>query len=441
MERTRLARRSLWVLAFVVAGGAAARAGNPPGSETEAYVAAAAHAPRFAEKTLWPHYTGKEEYAQQQWPKARVLVWSGGSGRFTDASKWLEAGRPAKRAPDRRTDVVFPPGKGRYSVNAGNAACRHITVGRSAAVHGGKKQLAVHGNCWVKLGGDLQEPNVTGDKSTFFRMDVPPDSVRPPHYDKPPGFPHTIHDKMSVAKFHGASVEFLGTLGTRDEIYIAIGRMIIGPDSQFRTNVATGNGTMEVFDGATLELQSGAQVVNHRRTALCNFAFHTGATLQAGSPKRPLTRDAYLRPDPFVFKREPRIFFEKGSAVRVFSVDPAKARLVIESNVPGVKLPGGRGLELSLAGKAELNGVVFDQFLASGIRLANPSARKGWQNVFFGPNNAGGERELFASAKIDKLGARWNTRGIKYRQLVRPRLAEMKQFGEEDAAPGPGGDE
>ncbi len=431
----------LWLgvaaMGMAVAAPAAERAPSPAaGAEAQAPTA---HEPRFSDKALWPHYTGKEEYAKQAWPKARVLVWTGASGRFEDAGKWTENGRPAKRAPDRDTDVVFPEADKPYTVNANGSECRHLTIERNAQVIGRNREIGILGSCWVKEGGTIFGPRISGDRSTFFRMDVRAGSFGRAHYDnKARGpFPHVIHDKMSLAKYRGASVEFIGTMGVQDEIYIAVGRMIIGPDSEFRTNVKTGNGTMELFEGATLELQSGAAVVDHRGTALCNVAFHTGATLQAGSPDRPITRDVFLRPDPMIQKREPRAFFAAGSRIRVFSADPKKARLVFESNVPGVKLPEGLGLELSLGGEMQLNGVVFDQIAAGGIRLSDPAARKQWAHVVFGPNNAAQGEALFSKVRLEELGQRWNTRGIKYRQLVAPHLKEMKKLeGEAPQAPG-----
>jgi hypothetical protein len=396
--------------------------------DSPAYDLATAHAPRFADRALWPHFTGKEAYAKQKWPAGRLLVWSGGNGKLKDASKWLEGGKPASRGPDRNTDLVFPPAAKPYKVKGVGVECRHITIGRGAGVAGGYRSLNPWGNCWVKEGGQITRVDIVGDKCTFFRMDFRRERVPPPSYAKRQAFPFGIHDKMLVAKYREASVELLGTMGVGDEIFVVAGRMVIGPDSEFRFNGQTGNGTIEVHDGATLELQSGAVLANHYKSGgPYDVSIHVGATLRAGSPQRPITRDAFIRADPLPAGKERGVFCAKGGAVRVHSADPKRARLVFESIAPGRRLKG-MGIEVHLAGEARLNGVVFDQVRRGGIKLADLSSRRQWRNVFFGPHNAAAEEALFSVAKKTSL----DPRTVKLRLYVNRGLKAMKKFEEEE---------
>jgi len=387
-----------------------------------------AHAPDFGSRTLWPHVTGDEAYVKQTWPKARVLVWTGGNGRFADAANWLEDGKPAQAAPDRNTDVVFPPAKAAYKVDAYKQHCRHITIGRNASVEGrngnSTRYLNVWGNIWIHAGGRGFFIAPVGGGNTFFRRDgeLQKDNRGKRIYDF--GF----GDKATITKYGGASVEILGVLGTNDEIYIASGKTILGPTCRFIYSAMTGNGTFEVYDGATLELQSGAVLAIDRASVEYNVSIYTGGTLQAGSPKRPLTRDAFLRMAP---GRRGGLFLEPGARLRVHSAEPAEARLVFESTQPGKRL-SAKGVKMVFGGDAHIDGAVFDQCEAGGVEVTDLAVVKGWKHVTLGPNNLAKGQGIFA-----KISGKLYDRGPKkHRIYVKPCLAAMKQFQAEDAESG-----
>ena len=64
----------------------------------------------------------------------------------------------------------------------------------------------------------------------------------------------------------------------------------------------------------------------------------------------------------------------------------------------GEKWGHPRGLVLDFEGKAELNGVVFDNVLPGGI-MATPAQRAAWKNVFYGKHNLAEPDELYYQPK------------------------------------------
>jgi hypothetical protein len=357
-------------------------------------------------------------YETETWPEARELVWAnpGKGGSFRDARNWLEDGKPASARPDRETDLVLPASEKTYVVKASRGCyCRHITIEKNAAVvaaHGGGP-FTVWGNCWVKEGGRVHFVDVVGPKHTYFRLDggewggyrFTPRGLPDPW--KQTASSH-IHHKMQVTKFGGGSVEFIGNVGIGDEFYLSRGKMIVS--GEFRYNGAgSGKGTFEIFDGATLELQSGGALAPHKARSsmnIFNMSIYRGGTLQAGSPERPLTADAYLR---LGFEGKANsgrngLYCGKGSKIRVFSADPEKARLVVTAAVhagnPSAE-GDSRGIEVHLGGDVELDGVLFDYVRAGGIRMTDLSARESWENVFYGPHNAARPEGLFAPLVVN----------------------------------------
>jgi len=212
---------------------------------------------------------------------------------------------------------------------------------------------------------------------------------------------------MQITKFDGGSVEFLGNCAIGDEFYLSRGRMIIS--GEFRYNAAAGKGTFEVFDGAVLELQSGGAVAPHKAFSsmnIYNMSVYKGGTIQAGSPERPLTKDAYIRLGHEGAANSGRngLYCAEGSKIRVYSADPNKARLVFT----GVEHAGnpaasgdGKGIEVHLAGDVQLDGAVFDCVRQGGVRLADTGTPQSWKHVFFGPRNAGGAMQLYAQLAVD----------------------------------------
>ncbi len=393
------------------------------------YARASAHEPNYADRAVWP-LTGKEAFAKETWPKARLLVWArpGTSGALDDAANWLEAGRPAAKPPDRETDVVLPAaGKG-YRATKRNGEVRHATVGRNAMIMGGHRgELEVWGNLWVKDGGRAYFVAIRGPGHTFFRMDraafpTASNGLKYGHTGKGAGDwanRSQISHKFQFCKYGDGSSEFIGNFGVSDEIMIQHGRLVLS--GHLRWSGVTGKGALEIYDGGVLELQSGSTAgpfLHTNAKGVYNIDIYRNGTLQAGSPKRPLTADCRLMLGYAEADRAGRsgLYAAAGSHLRTFSADPARHRLVVTSLVsdpdyysgqgrrlgdPGRKASGTAGVSMDLAGSVRFDGVLFDYVGRGGIRLADPSVRNEWTHVAFGPSNAAGPDDLFGKVTVD----------------------------------------
>jgi hypothetical protein len=161
----------------------------------------------------------------------------------------------------------------------------------------------------------------------------------------------------------------------------------------------------------------------------------------AGLPERPLTRDCVLglswkgrarfetqnffrgeSPDDVTFMVVPagvrreysdakgwqQFKFGEGS-LRVYSTNPAKARLVLDwcglpvgsqtacmgkANFEKLKQVKDTFLDIYLLGDVDLNGVVFNHIAKQGITVKDPEEVRKWRNVAWGPDNAGKPEEL-----------------------------------------------
>ena len=88
------------------------------------------------------------------------------------------------------------------------------------------------------------------------------------------------------------------------------------------------------------------------------------------------------------------------------TVDPTKARLVFKmhdsdkAKAAGKKYGNPKGSVLAFFGKAELNGVVFDNVLEGGI-MVTPKQRATWKNVFYGKGNLGEPEKLYWDIKTE----------------------------------------
>jgi hypothetical protein len=94
----------------------------------------------------------------------------------------------------------------------------------------------------------------------------------------------------------------------------------------------------------------------------------------------------------------------EGGDIQVHSSDPKNARLVIhwhglmdEEDDRQILSKNGtpHRIEMVILEDVQLNGVLFDHFLAGGIELKNPEIVSGWKNVFFGKHNEGPPQALF----------------------------------------------
>ncbi len=433
--------------------------GGRPGA-AQPYEKLTADAPGYENTDVWPHAKGAP-YAAQKWEKAPRLVWAepGRDGNWQDAKSWLDTatGKPAGRAPDRHTDAVLPASAKPYTVKTSSKCnVRHVTIERGALAvgfHNSYNNLNIWGNCWVKRGGRIHFIDVVGPEHTFLRVDnpFPGEGSSGKYHFTPNGYHNApdycashIHHKMSICKYGDASVEIVGTVGIGDEMYVTKGRMIIGPGAQFRYKGSRAKGTFEIFDGGTLEVQSGGLLspFDNSPTEALNLSVYRGGTLQGGSPRRPLTSDAFI----FLGMGGGEgvgLYAATGSTIRVYTADPKKARLVFSSpnaragfcdgqgrkvGNPDKSAGNGYGTILRLAGDVQFDGVMLDYVRPGGLRPADPAMMKGWQNVFYGPHNAGAVGELLGPMRM-KTDIYYHKRKYdRYRQRVGKDLSEMKKF-------------
>jgi len=369
-------------------------------------------------------------YRTERWPAARRLVWAspGKGGSFKDARNWREGSRRTGKGPDRNTDVILPRAAKRYMVNgAGFDNVRHVIIDKNAFLIGNhRREIRVWGNIHVKDGGYVYYVCIRGPKHTFFRID----NGEFPNAKNRTKYRHTtrsrsglnrtqISHKLQVCKYGDASVEFIGRFGVSDEIMVQHGRMIINGD--LRWSGVTNKGALEIYDGATLELQSGATIgplIGTNRKRVFNIDVYRNGVIQAGSPERPLTTDAFIMLG-FAANDRPGLtglYSAKGSQVRVYSAKPSQARLVFTSITsrddyhdghgrrignPSKKAHGNEGITMQLAGDVALNGVMFDYVCKNGVRLADPAERRTWSNVTFGTHNAAGAAGLFGPLTVN----------------------------------------
>jgi len=369
-------------------------------------------------------------YKGETWPAGRRLVWAkpGEGGSFKDPRNWREGSRTALKGPDRDTDVVLPSAAKRYQVKgAGFDNVRHVTIENNAFLIGNhRREIRVWGNIHVKDGGWIYYVCIRGPKHTFFRID----NGEFPNAKNRTQYRHTtrsrsrlnrtqISHKFQVCKYGDASVEFIGRFGVSDEIMVQHGRMIL--NGELRWSGVTNKGALEIYDGAVLELQSGATIgpfIGTNRKKVFNIDVYRNGVIQAGSPERPLTADAFVMLG-FAPNDSPGLtglYAAKGSQVRVYSADPSRARLVFTSITsrtdyndghgrsvgdPAKKAKGNEGITMQLAGDVTLDGVLFDYVCKGGIKLADLATRRAWSHVAFGPHNATGPDGLFGPLTVN----------------------------------------
>lgn len=366
----------------------------------------------------------------EKWEKGRQLVWAnpGKSGKFGDAKNWKENGRTADKAPDRETDILLPESSKEYQVKGSRSnQVRHVVIEKNAELMGGhRNELEIWGNVDVKAGGWIHFISIRGDKDTYFDIEdskFPGDGRVYRHCSKK--LPKSkccnsqISHKFQICKIGTKSVEFLSNVGVSDEVMLQHGKCIISGD--FRFSGATNKGAFEVYDGGILEIQSGGRIGSFtadNKKKVYNINVYRNGVVQAGSPDRPLTSDAYLCLG-FANNKQPGVsglYMALGSFMRVYSADPRKARLVITSTSSvegftdgsgrsmynaGKKASGDNGIALQLAGDVQLNGVLFDYVMKDGIALYEPEIAKTWTNVSYGKNNAGSASSLISKMKAD----------------------------------------
>ncbi|MBL7133084.1 MAG: hypothetical protein ISS78_03215 [Phycisphaerae bacterium] len=282
--------------------------------------------PQDDNKKAWPMLVGDEYFSKQEWPKARLLIWPHADKSFgrgdprpdpTDPASWIDAatGKPANTALDMNTDLILPDAEKPYKISfkgQKNRACRHLTVGKNAVFEpGGGGSIAVFGNVWIRPGGRFYVYRtliLAGDGNTFFRNEWPADgklkklhdtgaitSFDPanPRKPNPWGWRATkvstvchffVHDKPK-----GTS-EFIGFSGTRDEVAIKAGTLIVGRDSRF---LCGGAASLSIRKDGTIALMDGAMTGKSCNQFGVCLGMQGGA-ITAGTPDRPIKRDARL---------------------------------------------------------------------------------------------------------------------------------------------------
>jgi hypothetical protein len=230
---------------------------------------------------------------------------------------------------------------------------------------------------------------------------------------------------MTVTKRKGGSLEFLGEVRLGDELKFNEGTTIIGPGARVLPGPPS---TQIVGPEAVLELQSGAHFGKHSPTNSQDILVH--GELRAGSPTRPITRDATLglnAKEPVETKIDLDLALKEGhltsgminrvgkssiagpdfpgyslavsapGKMRIHSADPAKARLVLKWNgVRRQENPEGahRVVLFFFSEDLLLDGVHCDDFRKGGLHVLDESVPARWKHVTYGDRNEGRSEEL-----------------------------------------------
>ncbi len=400
----------------------------------------------------------------EEWPEGRQLVWAnpGESGEINNAENWEENGKTAKTPPDRNTDILLPKSSNDYTVKGGRKdQVRHVVIEKGAELKGGhRNELEIWGNVDVKDGGNIHFISIRGDRDTYFNIEESrfPDKGGvyrhcSKNLPKSQACNSQISHKFQICKIGTKSVEFLTNVGVSDEVMLQHGKCIISGD--FRFSGATNKGAFEVYDGGILEIQSGGRLapfVNENRKGVYNVNIYRNGVLQAGSPERPLTEDAYLCLG-FAENDKPGrsgLYAALGSFIRVYSTDPKKARLVVTSITSVKEFTDGqggsvgsssesakenKGVMLQLAGDVHLDGAHFDYLAKGGIGLFNPKTAKEWKNVTFGKKCDGDDFDDLVSKMQADPNSYYHGRGDQKSEygLTVSAVQSMSQFlGEYD---------
>jgi hypothetical protein len=398
------------------AEGKAPATGAPPSSLAapfEGADGAFAHDPKFADRKIWPDWVEKTDFAKQQWPKARVLVWNKTdtlrNPDMDSPDNWLEDGKPAKTGPDKDTDAIFPSGAKPYRLN-GEGGChfRHVTVETGANV--GVRSFVIHGNLWIKKGASFAHFGLGGSENTFMRSDN--------------AAPNFAANKIAYNKPADRSTEWLGCWLVNDELDLLSGQFIVGPGSAF----LPGDRSMQrIYPKAKLILMSGS-LFEKRAMQYAQTDVQVTGELLAGTPDRPLTADCTLGLSAKLKENARNVkttdyglmLYKEGKIV-VTSADPAKARLVFKRNTRPAssykmtpeeekRLP--TGVDMVLLGETKFDGVVFSDILKGGIIMPDPSAAKQWKNVTVGSGSAGKTLEDLLSAYKGSMNVKMDDGGI-----------------------------
>jgi len=389
---------------------------------------------------LWADVPGKGQigkYGKQNWPKVPLMVWRrpGESGSRFIGANWLdETGRPCFEPPtsvDSKAldlpvaDILLPAADVYYQVVGDRPQwrCRHMTVENNAHFF---LTFNIGGNLWMKDGSRMQAPwfgkycNDTPGLHRFLRFD----GMRIDRPRKGAEAPARGHFNISqwgrYQAAAGATIELIGTNMVTDQFSVGgTGTVIISENS----HLAPGNRTaFAIMPEATVVLLQDARIGCETIATLGGKAsVWVGGTLMIGTPQRPITRDMvfavtgidekFISRQPAENIRCPGVSFLVGAKGRlvVHTVDPTKARLVFKMHDSERAKARGKGrgdfgnpkgIVLDFIGKAELNGVVFDNVLPGGI-MVPPATRKTWKNIFYGKHNLAEPAKLYWDLKAE----------------------------------------
>ena len=373
----------------------------------------------------------KPAYSTEKWgPPRRLIVWKepGKSGSITDPANWLVLGEalPANAFWDAETDMLLPSSDAEYRVVGGNgghnAGDRITTVLRHSAVENGARFSSsdgdFFGNDWIHRRGSNGmrfAHNWKGGKHTFARTDYPTlykPGVIPSDIPEKQRIYDTVGQYLNVIKEASGSVEFLGVIASNDKFYIQKGVAIAGPGSQC---MSADRNSDHIYKGATLHILDGA-IWGKRTGFVVNNSMTIEGTLTGGMPGRELTQDATiilsvkdytgLMGGGDVGLDAAGIRVEKSGAMRIYSSDPAKARLIIRHSnnehapsmmglnvnpsIQGQNRPrfdkAAHLIDVVFLGDVVLDGVLFEDVFKGGVRLANLGMKDTWKHVTFGPH-------------------------------------------------------
>jgi|GEM_PF-844249 len=276
--------------------------------------------PQYDNKEAWPDLVGDEYFLKQDWPVARLLIWSppgseeeGGkksSREPNSPENWINAstGKSAHTAPDMDTDVIFPDSDQPYSVHGKGFVCRHLTLGRNIDFQpGGGHNLQVFGNLWIRPDAKMYVYRTlcfVGNCDTYFRQDWAKDGKLKKLHDEGiaiPYDPKQTRDNRpwwdgNVCRYFnhdkpGKTTEVIGFVKTQDEVRIQAGTFIVGRDSRF---LCGGISTAAIGRGATLALMDGAMHGHACNQSRPDCSVAEGGAITAGMPDRPIRRDARI---------------------------------------------------------------------------------------------------------------------------------------------------
>ncbi|MBC8002042.1 MAG: hypothetical protein H7X97_05595, partial [Opitutaceae bacterium] len=260
-------------------------------------------------------------------------------------------------------------------------------------------RLTIHGNLWVKGGGNIFGGNAkfVGTKHTFMRNDGNP---------KAEDF---LANKLDIMKAPTASVETIGRWAQDDEMRIRSGTLVLGPDTLFQPGDRGGH---RLWPKANLVLMSGSRLQSIGNKYEDRDWVISG-NLLAGTTGRPLTADATFglsfkvhaelkgtaNPGGASTVNDTGFALNSTGRIAVTSADPKKARLVICWSGRAHRFGGipqdldsyahKEKIKVVLLGKTDFNGVEFRDFRLGGIAMSQPSDSTQWKNITLGDKNEG----------------------------------------------------